>query len=170
MHILVYCLLVCSKWFIDVNKDTSRFRKSHYMHWQWGYTGSWSACHFLEEAQCENKEFKCKHGGCNLASSTHFFSKPSISLSSSIFSSGSHVLCLMKNAEIWHNHAFQTHKEKLELWKYVTVYSGALTSSPILSILPDIQVVPASHKKMADNQIHLHHIQKTFKEFLKYTW
>lgn len=76
----------------------------------------------------------------------------------------------MKNAEIWHNHAFQTHKEKLELWKYVTVYSGALTSSPILSILPDIQVVPASHKKMADNQIHLHHIQKTFKEFLKYTW
>lgn len=101
---------------------------------------------------------------------THFCSKPSISLSSRIFSSGSHVLCLNKDelrnkykkhksyctrVGIMHIYKFILFKTKC---RYTTHLKGgwqfywSLTSLPILSISPGIQVVPATMKQMVDKQ------------------
>lgn len=103
---------------------------------------------------------------------THFCSKPSISLSSRIFSSGSQVLCLNKDeatckhtTKILHQSGINPHfqlnlRTKMTAQKhrqtphlkrravhFIEVKKDALTSLPILSILPGIQVVPASKEK-----------------------
>lgn len=101
---------------------------------------------------------------------THFCSKPSISLSSRIFSSGSHVLCLNKD-ELRNKHNMHkfccTKVGIMHIFKFILLFKTkcryithlkggwqfyCLTSLPILSISPGIQVVPATMKQMVDKQ------------------